>query len=107
MLAFPCNAFGAQEPESEPEIKAFVQKEFGVTFPMFSKIEVNGDDAHPLFTWLRTTTVGDDAGSDIKWNFTKFLLRRDGTAAQRFGHRTNVLNVIEPRIDKLLEKGKL
>jgi glutathione peroxidase len=83
VLGFPCNQFGAQDPGSDEEIGAFCQKNYGVTFPMFSKIEVNGADEHPLYTWLKSEK-GGLLGSRIKWNFTKFLIARDGTVLARF-----------------------
>jgi glutathione peroxidase len=87
VLGFPCNQFGGQEPGSAEEIGAFCQKNYGVTFPMFEKVDVNGDDAHPLFQWLREEQ-GGLMGSKIKWNFTKFLINRDGQVVDRFGPTT-------------------
>lgn len=83
VLGFPCNQFGGQEPGSESEIGAFCERNYGVTFPMFAKIDVNGKDAHPLYRWLRSER-GGLLGSAIKWNFTKFLVGRDGQVLQRF-----------------------
>jgi glutathione peroxidase len=83
VLGFPCDQFGGQEPGSEAEIGAFCEKNFGVTFPMMSKIEVNGDGAHPLFDWLKDSK-GGMLGSKIKWNFTKFLVGRDGKVLKRY-----------------------
>lgn len=85
VLGFPCNQFGAQEPGSDEEVAAFCQKNYGVTFPMFSKIEVNGEGQHPLFAWLKEAS-GDT--SDIAWNFGKFLVERDGRTVTRIGPRT-------------------
>ena len=79
MLAFPCNQFGAQEPGTNEEILEFATSKYGVTFPMFSKIEVNGDGACELYQWLREQT--DSA--DIGWNFEKFIIDRDGNVAER------------------------
>ena len=87
VLGFPCNQFGGQEPGSSEEIGAFCQKNYGVTFPMFEKVDVNGDDAHPLFQWLREEQ-GGLLGDKIKWNFTKFLINRDGEVVDRFGPTT-------------------
>jgi glutathione peroxidase len=87
VLGFPCNQFGGQEPGTEAEIGAFCQRNYGVTFPMFAKVDVNGDDAHPLFTWLKSERSGVLGGA-IKWNFTKFLLGRDGQVIQRYGSTT-------------------
>ena len=87
VLGFPCNQFGAQDPGSDEEIVAFCQKNYGVTFPMFSKVEVNGADEHPLFTWLKAEK-GGLLGKKIKWNFTKFLVARDGTVIARYAPTT-------------------
>ena len=87
VLGFPCNQFGGQEPGSADEIGAFCEKNYGVTFPLFEKVDVNGDQAHPLFQWLREETSGL-MGSAIKWNFTKFLVGRDGTVLKRYGSTT-------------------
>ena len=84
VLGFPCNQFGGQEPKGEDEIGAFCQKNYGVSFPMFAKVDVNGDDAHPVFAWLRQEQ-GGLLGDKIKWNFTKFLVGRDGTVLERYG----------------------
>ncbi len=87
VLGFPCNQFGNQEPGEEEEIAAFCDRSFGVTFPMFAKIDVNGDDAHPLFEWLKDEKSGL-LGGKIKWNFTKFLIGRDGEVVERFSPTT-------------------
>ena len=87
VLGFPCNQFGGQEPGDAEEIGAFCEKNYGVTFPLFEKVDVNGDEAHPLFRWLREETSGV-MGSAIKWNFTKFLVGRDGTVLKRYGSTT-------------------
>lgn len=84
VLGFPCNQFGKQEPGIEQEIKEFCRLNYGVTFPMFSKIEVNGDGAHPLFVHLTKEHPGVEASGPIKWNFTKFLVGRDGEVKHRF-----------------------
>ncbi len=83
VLGFPCNQFGAQEPGTEDEIGEFCQLNYGVSFPMFAKVDVNGDDAHPLFAWLKSEKRGL-LGGRIKWNFTKFLIGRDGQVLQRY-----------------------
>lgn len=83
VLAFPCDQFGRQEPGGEAEIMLFCTDRFGVTFPVFAKVEVNGPRAHPLFTWLKGQK-GGLLGSAIKWNFTKFLIDRQGRVRQRF-----------------------
>ena len=87
VLGFPCNQFGSQDPGSNAEIGAFCQKNYGVSFPMFEKIDVNGDEAHPLYQWLREEK-GGVLGDAIKWNFTKFLIGRDGTVLKRYGSTT-------------------
>ena len=83
VLGFPCNQFGSQEPGSEDEIGEFCQANYGVTFPMFAKVDVNGDDAHPLYEWLKDEKTGV-LGGRIKWNFTKFLVGRDGRVIERY-----------------------
>jgi len=88
VLGFPCNQFGHQEPGSEAEIGAFCEKNYGVTFPMFSKIDVNGDDAHPLFRFLKGEAPGVLGTEAIKWNFTKFLINKDGAVVKRYAPAT-------------------
>ncbi|MGI8651643.1 MAG: glutathione peroxidase [Geodermatophilaceae bacterium] len=83
VLGFPCDQFGNQEPGDEEEIKSFCSLTYNVSFPMFAKVLVNGDDAHPLFAWLREENAGL-GGGDIKWNFTKFLIDPDGKVVQRY-----------------------
>ena len=87
VLGFPCDQFGNQEPGDEAEISEFCERNFGVTFPLFSKVEVNGDGAHPLFEWLKDSK-GGMLGSKIKWNFTKFLVGRDGQVISRYSPTT-------------------
>lgn len=83
-MGFPCNQFGAQEPGSNAEILAFAESKYGINFPLFSKIEVNGEGACSLYKLL-TSTLADDAGSnDITWNFTKFLVDGNGAVVARF-----------------------
>lgn len=84
VLGFPCNQFGGQEPGSEEEIKSFCDLTFNVTFPMFSKVEVNGDGAHPLFEHLKKEAPGLMGSKAIKWNFTKFLVDENGNVLKRF-----------------------
>jgi glutathione peroxidase len=84
VLGFPCNQFGAQDPGSNAEIGAFCQKNFGVTFAMMEKIYVNGKDAHPLFQWLKQQAPGLLGSEGVKWNFTKFLIGRDGQVIKRY-----------------------
>lgn len=87
VLGFPCDQFNHQEPGDETEIASFCSTTYDVTFPMFAKIEVNGTDAHPLYEWLRGEQ-GGLLGNRIKWNFTKFLVDRDGTVAKRYAPTT-------------------
>ena len=84
VLGFPCNQFGGQEPGTDAEILDFVTSRFAVTFPMFSKIEVNGDGAAPLYRWLKEQQPGGGTSSDIAWNFEKFLVDSDGEVVARF-----------------------
>ncbi len=88
VLGFPCNQFGGQEPGSEIEIGAFCQKNYGVTFPMFAKVDVNGANAHPLFKYLTGAKPGFLGTEAIKWNFTKFLIGRDGEPVSRHAPQT-------------------
>ena len=87
VLGFPCDQFGGQEPGTDDEVAAFCDRTFGVTFPLFAKVDVNGANAHPLFGHLRAHT-GGLLGSRIKWNFTKFLVGRDGTVLRRYAPTT-------------------
>ena len=84
VLGLPCNQFGAQEPGSEAEIKEFCSLNYDVSFPLTSKIEVNGAGAHPLYAWLR----GETGGADIQWNFEKFLIGKDGRIVKRYSPKT-------------------
>ena len=85
VLGFPCNQFGAQEPGDEKEIASFCAVSYGVTFPMFAKVEVNGESAHPLYKFLKKEKKGLAGTEAIKWNFTKFLVDADGKVVERFG----------------------
>lgn len=84
ILGFPCNQFAGQEPGTEAEVKRFCSLNYGVRFPMFSKIEVNGPGRAPLYEWLCSAEVGPEPAGDIKWNFGKFLIGRDGAVCARF-----------------------
>lgn len=84
ILGFPCNQFAGQEPGDESQISEFCQLNYGVSFPMFSKIKVNGSDTHPIFKYLKSELKGLLGGS-IKWNFTKFIIDKDGNPVKRFG----------------------
>ena len=87
VLGFPCDQFGHQEPGTDDEIATFCESSFGVTFPMFAKIDVNGEHAHPLYGWLKSEQAGSPGG-DITWNFAKFLVGRDGTPVHRYAPQT-------------------
>ena len=84
VLGFPCNQFGAQEPGSEADIESFCEVNYGVTFPLFAKIDVNGDDAAPLYQFLKKAKPGLMGSEAIKWNFTKFLVDRNGSVIERY-----------------------
>jgi glutathione peroxidase len=100
VLGFPCDQFAHQEPGTSEEISDFCSMNYGVSFPMFAKIDVNGEDAHPLFRWLKEERSGVLGGA-IKWNFTKFLLGRDGQVLDRYAPTTTP-DKIEPDITKAL-----
>ncbi len=84
VLGFPCNQFGSQDPGSNDEIAQFCERNFGVSFPMMSKIDVNGTEAHPLYRWLTAEAPGLLGSKAIKWNFTKFLVGKDGRVLRRY-----------------------
>lgn len=100
ILAFPCDQFAHQEPGTDEEIQQFCQMNYGVTFPVFSKIEVNGENAHPLYAYLRKQKKGLLGGA-IKWNFTKFLVDADGNVVERFAPTVQP-TTMTPEIEKLL-----
>jgi glutathione peroxidase len=101
VLGFPCNQFGAQEPGSEKEIATFCETSFGVTFPMFAKLDVNGASTDPLYKWLKKEKPGLLGSEAIKWNFTKFLVGRDGEVLKRYAPN-DTPESIAPDIEKLL-----
>ena len=101
VLGFPCNQFGGQEPDSHEDIIEFCSTRYDVTFPMFSKIDVNGDREHPLYTFLKSRKTGLLGFDGIKWNFTKFLVGRDGDVLARYGSR-DTPEAIEAAIVKTL-----
>jgi glutathione peroxidase len=101
VLGFPCNQFGAQEPGSEEEIAGFCQKNYGVSFPMHSKIEVNGPNTHPVFDYLKGEKKGLMGTEGIKWNFTKFLVDRNGKVVKRYAPTTKPESIAGD-IEKLL-----
>jgi glutathione peroxidase len=95
VLGFPCNQFGHQEPGDANDISAFCERNYGVSFPMFEKVDVNGDDAHPLFEFLKSHAPGVMGTEMIKWNFTKFLIQRDGNVFKRYAPQTTPLEIRE------------
>lgn len=100
VLDFPCNQFGNQAPGTNDEIKTFCQLKYNTTFPLFSKIEVNGENEEPLYTYLKSQKKGS-LGSKIKWNFTKFLVDQNGNVVERFGSTTTPAKIDE-KIAQLL-----
>lgn len=100
ILGFPCDQFGHQEPGSDSEIKSFCETSYGVTFPLFKKIEVNGDNTHPLYKYLKAQAPGF-LNEAIKWNFTKFLVDANGKVVDRFASPTTP-EEIDPKIGRLL-----
>jgi len=96
VLGFPCNQFGAQEPGDESQIGAFCERNYGVTFPIFGKIEVNGPGAHPLYKYLKDMRPGLLGSEAIKWNFTKFLVGRDGEPVARYAPQTKPEDIEKP-----------
>lgn len=100
ILAFPCNQFGAQEPGDENEIKNFCSLNYDVTFPMFSKIDVNGDEAHPLYNYLKESLPGVLGTKAVKWNFTKFLVDKEGHPVKRYAPTDKPLD-LKSDIEKL------
>ena len=105
ILAFPCNQFGGQEPGSEDEIREFCETNYGVEFPMFSKIDVNGEGRDPLYAWLTAEETEPDGPGDIAWNFAKFLIDREGRIAARFAPTVEPCSKeLTARIEALLEK---
>lgn len=102
ILAFPCNQFGQQEQGTNAEIQQFCQLNYGVTFPVLAKIEVNGENAHPLYQYLHA--LGGELGADIHWNFTKFLVDQSGNVVKRFEPQVTPKE-IEPEISALLKAG--
>ncbi|HBZ07534.1 glutathione peroxidase [Massilia sp.] len=102
VLGFPCNQFRQQEPGGEAEIGAFCEKNFGVSFPLFAKIDVNGDNAHPLFRHLKHEAPGVLGTQAVKWNFTKFLVGRDGRVLKRYAPTTKPEDITKD-IEALLD----
>jgi glutathione peroxidase len=105
VLGFPCNQFGAQEPGTDAEVKSFCELTYGVKFPLFSKIDVNGPEAHPLYQFLVKEKPGILGTEKIKWNFTKFLIDRDGNPIKRYAPGDQPAD-IEGDIQRLLTSPK-
>jgi glutathione peroxidase len=101
VLGFPCNQFAGQEPGTDAEIASFCEVNYGVSFPIFTRINVNGDDAHPLYKWLKKSAPGLLGSEAIKWNFTKFLIGRDGAVVERYAPTTEPADIAAD-IEKLL-----
>ena len=101
VLAFPCNQFGSQENGSDEEIKKFCDLKFNVTFPVFTKVEVNGKEAHPLFKYLKAEAPGLLGSKNIKWNFTKFLVDKEGKPVKRYAPKDSPKSFAKD-IEKLL-----
>jgi glutathione peroxidase len=93
VLGFPCNQFGHQEPGTAEEIRSFCDTSYKITFPMFDKINVNGDQTHPLYAYLKEAAPGVLGTKDIKWNFTKFMVGRDGRAMHRYAPTTTPASI--------------
>lgn len=105
VLGFPCNQFGAQESGNEQEIAEFCNLNYKISFPMFGKIAVNGEQAHPLYVWLKDRAPGILGTQAIKWNFTKFLVSRDGTQIKRFAPQVSPAE-LEPEIQAFLSENR-
>lgn len=101
ILGFPCNQFAGQEPGTNEEIASFCSLNYGVSFPMFARVDVNGEDAHPLWQWLKSAAPGVLGSEAIKWNFTKFLIGRDGRVIERYAPTTEP-SAIAPDIERHL-----
>ena len=101
ILGFPCNQFGNQDPGSNDEIQNFCQSNYGVSFQMMEKIEVNGSNAHPLFVWLKKQAPGILGSEGIKWNFTKFLVSRNGQVTKRYAPQDSPESIAK-EIEKLV-----
>lgn len=102
VLGIPCNQFGAQEPGTEAEIKEFCSSKYDVTFPLFSKVDVNGHERDPLYAWLTSQSTAPDGPGDIKWNFAKFVVDREGNVVGRFGPQTEPA---DPALRSAIEKA--
>lgn len=103
VLGFPCNQFGQQEPGDAIQISQFCERNYSVSFPMFEKVDVNGETAHPLFQYLKSHAPGVLGTEMIKWNFTKFLLRKDGSVFKRYAPQTTPAEIREDILQLLAE----
>ncbi|PHG67822.1 glutathione peroxidase [Bacillus toyonensis] len=101
ILGFPCNQFGGQEPGTEADITSFCELNYGVNFPMFAKVDVKGDKAHPLYTYMTEQAPGLLGMKAVKWNFTKFLIGKEGKVVGRFAPQTKPVD-LEVEIEKVL-----
>ncbi len=101
VLAFPCNQFGGQEPGTADQIEEFCKVNFGLSFPLMAKVEVNGPNETPLYSWLKSEAPGVMGTKSIKWNFTKFLIDRDGKVVRRYGPTDKPASIAKD-IEKLL-----
>jgi glutathione peroxidase len=106
LLGFPCDQFGHQEPGNEEDIRTFCSLNYGVTFPMFAKIEVNGSGAHPLYNFLKSKQKGLLGSESIKWNFTKFLVSRSGTVLKRYAPTVSPAEIENDIVALLEEHGE-
>jgi glutathione peroxidase len=102
ILGFPANNFANQEPGTDQEIKQFCTTNFGVTFPMFSKVSVKGEDIHPLYHYLTSKETNGEFAGEISWNFTKFLIGKDGSVIERFEPKTKPQ---DPKVIQAIEKA--
>lgn len=107
ILGFPCNQFGGQEPGTDDDIQSFCQINYGVTFPIFGKTDVNGDKANPLFEWLKEEKPGLLGIKKVKWNFEKWLVGRDGKVKQRWASTTKPESLEKPILEQLAVKSEL
>jgi len=107
ILGFPCNQFGGQEPGTDDDIQSFCQINYGVTFPIFGKTDVNGDQANPLFAWLKEEKPGLLGIKKVKWNFEKWLVGRDGKVKQRWASTTKPESLEKPILEQLAVKSEL
>ncbi|MFN6971623.1 MAG: glutathione peroxidase [Rheinheimera sp.] len=106
ILAFPCNQFGGQEPGTDQDIAQFCELNFGVTFPVMSKIQVNGPEAEPLFEYLKDQARGVLKTRAIKWNFTKFLVNKDGVVVKRYAPRTKPSQFVQAIEEELAKQSQ-